>query len=356
MIAKAGYRGQPLFVLAALLGGWLALRVMTWTSPFEPLPFESLPFERLPAAGSPPEIAGPAFGDPLPPLAAVAAMRSGMVRRRTPPAGTRRGRPLLSAGTLPRHAAQAASAPQGMAAGPVAPAEALAPASPGLAPDRAEQRGSRWSGEAWLLLRKDTTTAVTSGRGSYGQSQAGAVLRYRLSRSSRHRPSVYLRLSQALGGAKESEAAAGLSARPLPGIPVSAAVELRAMQVGGRTLIRPAGFAVTELPRFSLPLGFKGEAYAQAGYVGGDFATAFVDGQARAERGVLQMGGMRLGVGGGVWGGAQRGAERLDIGPGATLGLQPGGAPMRLSLDWRFRIAGDAEPSSGPTLTISSGF
>jgi hypothetical protein len=215
---------------------------------------------------------------------------------------------------------------------------------------------NRWSLDAWLLLRKDTTTAVTSGRGSYGQSQAGAVVRYRLAPASGFRPTAFVRASQALAGAKESEAALGLAARPIPGLPVSAATELRVTEVGGETHLRPAAYAVTELPPFALPLDFTGEAYAQAGYVWGYYATGFVDGQVRTERPLVRMGTAELRAGGGAWGGAQKGASRLDIGPSATLALKIGPVPSRVSLDWRFRIAGHAEPSDGPALTISAGF
>ena len=93
-------------------------------------------------------------------------------------------------------------------------------AAPFQAPVRlAESRAptDRWSADAWVLLRRDTTTAVTSGRGSYGQSQAGAVIRYHLAPSSGFRPTAYLRASQALAADRESEAAFGLAARPIPG-------------------------------------------------------------------------------------------------------------------------------------------
>jgi hypothetical protein len=31
-------------------------------------------------------------------------------------------------------------------------------------------------------------------------------------------------------------------------------------------------------------------------------------------------------------------------------------AGARLGVDWRFRVAGDAAPSSGPAVTLSAGF
>ena len=113
--------------------------------------------------------------------------------------------------------------------------------------------------------------------------------------------------------------AAGLSARPLPRVPLRVAAEARATRANGNTEVRPTLYAVTELPPADLPLGVRGEAYLQAGYVGGHFAAAFVDGQARAERRMTVIGGGRCSAGGGLWGGAQKGAARLDIGPTATV-------------------------------------
>ena len=77
----------------------------------------------------------------------------------------------------------------------------------------------------------------------------------------------------------------------------------------------------------------------------------FADGAAR--------GGVPLGpveIGGGVWGAAQPGAARLDAGPQMSLPLPAAGANLRLSADWRFRLAGDAAPGSGPALTLGADF
>ena len=190
----------------------------------------------------------------------------------------------------------------------------------------------------------------------YGASQTGAVLRYRLDTASPHRPSATLRATAALGGSRGRAVALGLSARPLPALPVALHAELRASRMASGTKLRPAVFAVTELPRFTLPAGFAGEAYAQAGYVGGAAATAFVDGQLRVDRKLADVGPAELRAGAGAWGGAQEGAGRLDIGPTATIGLVGGQGAARLGLDWRFRVAGKAAPSSGPALTLSAGF
>jgi len=183
------------------------------------------------------------------------------------------------------------------------------------------------------------------------------VLRYRLAPTSGHRPAVYARVSRALSEPTESEFAAGVTARPFARIPVSLAAELRVTDRSFDREVRPAAFAVTEFPPLTLPHGLRAEAYAQAGYVGGHFATAFVDGQSRLDAGVAKLArGGEIRAGAGVWGGAQKGAARLDVGPSATFGFPLGRSWSRVALDYRFRVAGDASPRSGPALTISAGF
>jgi hypothetical protein len=236
-----------------------------------------------------------------------------------------------------------------------APAASDRPLLGRIAPAR--ESANRWSGDAWLLWRGDSAGPVVSGSPSYGRSQAGAVLRYRLAPSSGHRPAAYIRASRALSGARETEAAAGLAARPLAGLPLSIAAEMRAFDGPQGREVRPAAFAVTELPTAKLPFGLRGEAYAQGGYVGGDYATAFVDGQARIDARVLRLGnGAELRAGAAAWGGAQKRAARVDLGPSAALTFRIGETRSRLAVDYRLRVAGDAEPDSGPALTFSAGF
>jgi len=225
----------------------------------------------------------------------------------------------------------------------------------------------RWSADAWLLLRPDGGgrgfstmaggSALTSPQASYGASQAGAVLRYRLAPQSPVRPTAYLRVASALGSIRDREAATGVSVRPLAALPVSVAGEVRFRDEAAGVRARPSVLAVTELPLMPLPKGARLEAYAQAGYVAGPGATAFVDGQLHAERKIAHVGAGELHAGAGAWAAAQKGASRVDIGPSATVGLPLGGTGgARVAVDWRFRVAGNARPSSGPALTLSAGF
>ncbi len=217
----------------------------------------------------------------------------------------------------------------------------------------------RWSADAWLLMRRGgaASLAAIGMPGTYGASQAGGVVRYRLDANDAHRPAAYLRTTAALNGSNEKEAALGLQARPLPALPLVVAAEVRATAVPGATHLRPAAFVYSELPARELPLDMRLESYLQAGYVGGSFSTAFADGQVRLDRKVTQVGPAELRAGGGLWGGAQRGASRLDVGPSATLTASGSGtAAARVGVDWRFRVAGEAVPASGPALTLSAGF
>jgi hypothetical protein len=121
--------------------------------------------------------------------------------------------------------------------------------------------------------------------------------------------------------------------------------------------LRPAVLVVTGLRPVALPLGLRGEAYGQAGYVGGRFATGFADGQLRLDHRVVKLGKADVRFGGGAWGGIQKGASRVDAGPTLTVGQPLGGpASIRLGADWRFRVAGKAAPGSGPAVTLSAGF
>ena len=176
-----------------------------------------------------------------------------------------------------------------------------APQSADPAGQEPQYAGSRWSADSWMLWRRGSRTRLAGGvlTPSYGASQAGSVLRYRLMRNSAHRPSAYLRITSALDSSAEREASLGLSARPFARIPLVAAAEARLTSTPGGRMIRPAGFIVTELPPLALPLGLRGEAYGQAGYVGGKFATPFADGQLRADRAFLLLSGfdVRLGCG-----------------------------------------------------------
>ena len=240
-----------------------------------------------------------------------------------------------------------------------------APDVRGLPPAAQAQRPHRprWSADGWVLARGgQNAPALASGAAAYGGSQAGAVLRYALKPGSPLRPQLYVRATAALAGTvREPEGAVGLMLRPLRRLPLAVMGEVRVQTGGGPARVRPVITAVTELPPVSLPLGSEGEVYAQAGWAGGHGPTAFFDMAAVVEHRLFRpTPGTDLRLGGGLWSGGQRGAARLDIGPRlelrGALGKPGGQIGVRLAVDWRFRVAGRAEPGSGPAITLSAGF
>jgi len=366
-------RGRPVVALTAILLGWIMARMLVWSAQ----PIETA----LPDRGA--HVVGIPMRVELPGTAAHVRPSPSDVASHPDPADVTAPEPMLASVSQPAPppVPYVAPAPRPAMTGvqlatthqvlwmaalaqvpmPLAvlrrsgSSTATAPAFPA---GREQADGRRWSADGWLMWRRGGASGLVGGAApsTYGGSQLGAVARYRLAPASRHRPALYLRATAPLEG-QGKEAALGLSARPLAGLPVIAAVEMRASEAGGKARARPAAMVVTELPAFTLPGKLRGEAYAQAGYVGGRNATAFVDGQLRADRSVVRVGGLDLRAGGGAWGGAQKGASRLDVGPAASaaVGLGAGGA-ARVAFDWRFRVAGDAEPRSGPALTLSAGF
>ncbi len=102
--------------------------------------------------------------------------------------------------------------------------------------------------------------------------------------------------------------------------------------------------------------GFRLEAYAQGGVVRRTRTEPFADGALRIAQPVTTIGRMRIDLGVGGWGGVQRGAARLDVGPTLAVAIPMTDRTMRVTLDWRQRIAGQAAPGSGPALSIGSDF
>ena len=255
---------------------------------------------------------------------------------------------------------------------PVPPATLPSPATPPLQPAQlrstpslrllpfsaaqARDGDKRWSADGWLLWRKDSgSVAALPGAASYGASQAGAVLRYRLSQASALHPRAHLRVTSAIDRA-DREVAVGIGIQPVPEIPFEILAEGRLGTFADDAQARPAVLGVFGPPAQSLPLNLTAELYAQGGYVGGTDPTAFVDGQMRVTRAV-SIGPVQLQAGAGIWGGAQEGVERIDAGPTISLTAPLGELVFaRVSIDWRERVAGDAEPGSGPVVTLSAGF
>lgn len=332
----------PLRFLIAILALWIGVRAAVL------LPGGLGNIVRIPAAAAePPRLAGTPPGPPSPGSASSRSTppppvrMAGPVARPDPPRRTP-GAPILPLASGPNPAGRPAPPAGHAAAAIVAAASQPIGAS---APPPGHGRASRWSASAWLLVRDQGEIPVLAPGGTLGGSQAGARLLYRLGHGFALSGRVYLPLRRTAG----AEAAAGLDWRPLPALPVNLLAERR-QKLGreGRsafTLTVYGGASRDLAPRVRLDL------YGQAGVVGLRSRDLFVDGSIRVAR---RIGPVELG--GGAWGSAQPGAARLDAGPSLSWRLPVPNANLRLQADWRFRIAGDAAPGSGPALTLAADF
>ncbi|WP_286773755.1 MULTISPECIES: hypothetical protein [unclassified Sphingomonas] len=182
-----------------------------------------------------------------------------------------------------------------------------------------------------------------------GGSQAGARVTYTLGEA--RRVAIAARVSTALT-MRQSEAAIGLDWRPTRH-PIHLFAEQRIAIANARD--GPTIGVIAGLPQTRLAAGFALEGYGQAGVIARGGGEGFVDAAARAMRPVARVGGARVELGAGLWGGAQRGAARLDIGPAAGV-ILPTPRPLRITLEWRQRIAGAARPGAGVALSLGADF
>lgn len=227
----------------------------------------------------------------------------------------------------------------------------------------------RWALDSWAFLRGGGFTPLgqqnIGGQAQYGGSQAGAIARY-YPWSKHGAPSLFLRSTRALSGPAQSEIALGALLRPAKAIPVQLAVEQRiALDSGGAN--KPAAYIVSDIAPRTLPGDVRANIYAQAGIVGISDSAYFFDLQVTLEKPLLQKGHREVAVGAGLWSGGQgsvAGGEnagiatvnRVDIGPHIVARLPVAGQQTQFALDWRQRVAGNADPGSGPALTVSTRF
>lgn len=322
---------RPFRFLAAAVAGWTGFRLLLL----------------MPDSVLPPHAAAeaPARTQPI-------ATQQVVVRRQTP-AGQEWKRPQRSRETvrpvvLAEAAPTAGPAPSAYTAFSLAGAQARQPwphpTVASAAPLSSRPGLDRWYLSTWLLVRRDGGSALASA-GTLGGSQAGLRIGYRLARPL----ALSARVSTPLGHRRGTEAAFGLDWRPSDRLPLTLLVERRqAIGQGGRN-----AFALTLHGGVYRRLAgdFRLDAYAQAGIVGTRSRDLFADGGTRL--GIAISG---IEVGASVSGGVQPGVARLDLGPQVTLRLPVAGERLRLTAEWRFRIAGEARPGSGPALTLASDF
>jgi hypothetical protein len=212
-----------------------------------------------------------------------------------------------------------------------------------------ENRLDRWQLTTWALLRNQQTGIAGSRSlataGQLGASQAGARLLYSLSRQI----ALSARTSSEVGR-RGGEVAAGIRIQPLAHLPVWVTAERRQAighYGGGRSTF--ALFAESGIYGLPLPWRFNLDSYLQGGIVGARSRDLFVDGGLAITRPFFS----RFSAGFGIWGGAQPGLYRLDAGPRVTMRVRRN---LRVHLDWRQRIKGNARPGSGPAVTLAGDF
>ena len=227
------------------------------------------------------------------------------------------------------------STPQSMPAAPVPPID--------------PRKFDRLQLSSWALLRSQQTgiagsRSLASG-GQLGASQAGARLIYNIDR----RLALTARASSEVGR-RGGEAAAGIRVQPLVSIPVWVTAERRqaiGKYGGGRSAF--AFFIEGGLYQRPLPLDFSLDGYIQGGIVGLKSRDLFVDGGFAVSRPVYRQ----FSAGFGAWGGAQPGLYRIDAGPRLTMRVRNN---LKVHLDYRQKLAGNARPGSGPVLTLAGDF
>jgi len=207
-----------------------------------------------------------------------------------------------------------------------------------------------WSGSAWAFLRGGGRATALS-PGQVGGGQAGARILYEIDKHL----SAAARISTAIGGARQTEAAFGLDWKPTATLPVHLMAERRVViDRGGRnawTLGAAGG-----IDDVRIAPGWRLDAYGEAGVVGAHRRDLYADGAARIARAIDLGAGKSLAMGGGAWGAAQPGASRLDLGPSVVLRLPVEHRTVAIALDWRERVLGSAKPGSGIALTVATDF
>jgi hypothetical protein len=98
-----------------------------------------------------------------------------------------------------------------------------------------------------------------------------------------------------------------------------------------------------------MPARFQLDAYLQGGIVGFRRRDRFIDGGLTLTRPIYRQ----FSGGVGVWGAAQPGVYRVDAGPRITMKVRDN---VRVHFDWRQRVTGNAQPGSGPAVTLAGDF
>lgn len=199
----------------------------------------------------------------------------------------------------------------------------------------------RWSGSFY---------AVTRGAGGVGTApllggtQAGFRAYRMVGRT--FAATASFAASPGAGGTREATIGVALRARNA-GLIAERSVRIGS---GGASGFRLFGYAgVTR----ALATDLRLEGYGQAGVASG---RKFADGALAVERTLLARDDIEVSAGASGWASIQRGARRLDIGPQLVARIPVAGKRVRVSTEWRMRVAGNASPGSGPSITLGTDF
>jgi hypothetical protein len=158
-----------------------------------------------------------------------------------------------------------------------------------------------------------------------------------------------LRTTSPVGGGSGAEVAAGIRYTPFRSIPIAFTAERR-KAIGRYGGGRDAFAIFMEGGLYQQPLwGMQLDGYGQAGVVGARSRDWFADGGFTFTRPLFR----EFSGGFGIWGGVQPGLYRVDAGPRLTLRVRKN---VRVHLDWRQRVSGNALPRSGPAVTLAGDF
>ncbi|WP_298811837.1 hypothetical protein [uncultured Sphingomonas sp.] len=350
MLARGiGGEGRPLRFLMLVVGGWSGARIaLLWPDPA----LDRVVAARRIAAASPARQPAPA------PLIALGSAAASTIARLSLPRETA----IVTLARRDRATPLVATAPARRISPPLVPVIATVASAP-IAPlldaqaggDAAQPvaatlpRRARWSGSGWALVRGSGAAGGVA-TPQLGGGQVGARLAYRLDRSGR--VAAVARVAAALG-TRQQEAALGVEWQPTR-LPVRLVAEQRIGVAGIRG--GPALGLVGGVGALPLGAGLQADGYAQAGVVARNRADGYVDGALVIARPVVTRDAMHVELGVGAWGAAQRRASRLDLGPAAIVVLPVDRRAIRIGIQWRERVAGNARPGSGAVLSLGTDF
>ncbi len=216
--------------------------------------------------------------------------------------------------------------------------------------------GAKLSGSFWTLVRSDSNPAAIAENGQIGGAQAGFRMSFPVIQIGNSvKLSASSRTSFPLNDRKQIEGTIGALLVVKGKAPLNLILERRIPlhKIGDGAWSITAATGVSDL---KIGQNIFLDGYVQGGIVGAKSRTKFVGGSAIASVPATRFENNPVRLGVGFWGDAQPHAARLDIGPDVSVRTKIFGLSTRVSAQWRFRVSGDAQPSSGPTVVLGGDF